>query len=82
MLKIQATTYLTKDLGVGYIRNSQKFISIKNLIRKWAKDMNRYFTEEDIQMANKLMKRYLTLLAIRKMQIKIIMRSHYTHLSE
>lgn len=40
--------------------------------------MNRYFIEEDIQMANKLMKRCSTSLATRKMKIKIIMRSHYT----
>lgn len=59
-----------------------KLISKKNnLIRKWAKDMNRYFTEEDTKMANKPMKRCSTL-AIRKMQIKTIMRYRYIHRSE
>ena len=61
-----------KELKKLYTKNAN------NPINKWAKEMNRHFTEEDCTSNQQIYEKCSTSLVIKEMQIKTTLRLHLT----
>jgi hypothetical protein len=76
-----ADTYPIRDKCSEYTKTSKFNLQrINNLMKKWAHELYREFSKDELQIANKYTKKYSTSLAAKEMQIKTTLRFHLTPL--
>jgi hypothetical protein len=71
--------FIDKGLISRIYRELQKLTQRINIsMKKWAHELNREFSKEEVQMTSKYLKKCSTSLVIKEIQIKATLRFHFT----
>lgn len=66
---------MQKEVSKVNIKKKKLIATTNTPIRKWFKSVNRYFVEEDTQVANNLMKQIV--IGLKEIQVKTTTRHYY-----